>query len=161
MKRLDPRIVTALADKLDKEPSTIMKDVYLLAKSFPGCTKNAVAQIYAMQNHKTVFRLLDKDDRNSMPNISVEKSQVRVPEAQKKTRKKERIIEFLRLKSYESFKRDHVEEINRAYTYKCYTACFVLCRKVVENLVLDVMELRFPRNEGDNLSLYFDTSQRR
>jgi hypothetical protein len=161
MKMLDAQIVAELADKLGKEPATIKKNVYLLAKSFPGCTKNAVAQIYAMQHHKTVFRLLDKEDRNSMPNVSVEKSQVRVPEARKRSTKKEQIIQFLQLESDEFYKRDHVTEINRAYTYKCYTACFVLCRKVVENLILDVMELKFPRNVGANLLRYFDPGQRR
>ena len=161
MKKLDSRIVDELAQKLDKNPATVKKDIYLLVRKYPTATKNAVAQVYAEQNGKTVFRLLDKEDRNSMPNISVDKSQVRVAQAQKKPRRKERIIQFIQLRSYESFKRDHVEEINRAYTYKCYTACFVLCRKVVENLVLDVMELKFPRNEGDNLSLYFDTNQGR
>ena len=161
MKKLNPKIVAELADKLTKKPTTIKKDVYLLAKDFPTSTKNAVAQIYARKYHKTVFKMLDKEDRGSMPNVEVVKSSVQVKEARQKPRKKEQIIQFLQMKSYESFKRDHVEEINRTYTYRCYTACFVLCRKIIENLVLDVMELKFPRNEGDNLSLYFDTSQRR
>ena len=44
MKKLNPKIVAELAKKLNKEPSTIKKDVYLLAKDYATCTKNAVAQ---------------------------------------------------------------------------------------------------------------------
>src|SRR5439155_20429871 len=161
MEELNPRIVAELAKKLTKKSTTIKKDVYLLAKNFPTSTKNPVAQIYAMKHDKTVFKLLEQEDRKSMPNVEVVKPQIRISQTQKKPRKKERIVQFLRLESYGSFKRDHVEEINRAYTYRCYTACFVLCRKVVENLLLDAMELRFPRNKGENLALYFDTKQRR
>src|SRR5437879_11547245 len=111
MKKLDPRIVAELAQKLDKNPATIKKDIYLLVRKHPSATKNAVAQLYAEQNGRTVFRLLDKEDRGSMPNITVDKPHVRVVQTQKKPRRKEQIIQFLQLKSYESFKRDHVAEI--------------------------------------------------
>jgi len=161
MKKLNPKIVAELAKKLNKEPSTIKKDVYLLAKDYATCTKNAVAQLYARKYGKTVFPLLDKDDRASMPSVAVQKPQVLLQEAKKRQSKKQNIIQFLRLESEDSFKRDHVEEINKAYTHRIYTACFVLCRKVVEKLVLDVLEIKFPRNEGSNLLLYFDPSQGR
>jgi hypothetical protein len=161
MKKLNPRIVAQLARKLVKKPATIRKDIYLLASSHPSSTKNAVAQIYAMKHGKTVFRMLDKEDRQSMPSVTVERAPVRVQEARTRKVKTERIVQFLKLEADESYKRDHVAEINRAYTYHCYTACFVLCRKVIENLVLDVLEIRFPRNAGDNLVMYFDKNQGR
>src|SRR5205809_2278508 len=124
MKKLDSRIVDSLARKLDRKPATIKKDIYLLAPRFASSTKNAVAQIYAMRHNKTVFRLLDKEDRNSMPSLSVEKAQVHLSGAQRNKSRGERITKFLSLESDEFYKRDHVEEINRAYTYRCYTACF-------------------------------------
>lgn len=162
MKRLDPRIVSELAEKLEKQAVTVKKDIYLLAKSFPTATKNAVAQIYATKHGETVFRMLDKEDRQSMPYVTVDRAQVHVQEARRPRKaKKVRIIQFLRLETTESYKRDHVEEVNRAYTYGCYTACFVLCRKVVENMVLDVLEARFPRNVDSNLLIYFDPGQGR
>src|SRR5947208_3974451 len=99
MKKLNPKIVAELAKKLNKEPSTIKKDVYLLAKDYATCTKNAVAQLYARKYGKTVFPLLDKDDRASMPSVAVQKPQVLLQEAKKRQSKKQNIIQFLRLES--------------------------------------------------------------
>lgn len=161
MKRLDPRIVAALAKKLGKRPATVKKDVYLRAKNYPASTKNAVAQIYARENRATVYPMLDKEDRQSMPIVEYDRTPIRVREKDPRKVKKEKIVQFLRLEAEESYKRDHVAEINRAYSYRCYTACFLMCRKVVENLVLDVLELKFPRSVGDNLEIYFDKSQGR
>jgi hypothetical protein len=43
----------------------------------------------------------------------------------------------------------HVDEINRAYDAKCYTACFILCRKVLENLVFHrVIRPKFGKNKA-------------
>ncbi len=161
MKQLDPEIVSALSKKTGKKESTIKKDIYLLASSFPSSTKNAVAQQYARRHGATVFKYLDDEDRLSMPPVSERAPSVSsLPVARQRARK-EHILLFIRTTSKEFYKVDHVEEINRAYTYRCYTACFVLSRKVVENLVIDVLRTRFPPGPRGNLDLYFDASQSR
>lgn len=67
MKVLNPKIVKKLSKDLALSESTIKKNIYLLAKRYPQATKNALAQIYAQQNRKTVLRMLSKDDRETLP----------------------------------------------------------------------------------------------
>ncbi|RPI18642.1 MAG: hypothetical protein EHM58_04870 [Ignavibacteriae bacterium] len=47
------------------------------------------------------------------------------------------------------------EEINKCYRYNLPNACFFLSRKMVENLLYNVLEKQFP----NNVELYFDTSR--
>lgn len=67
MKTLNPKIVEKLSKDLVLSESTIKKNIYLLAKQYPRATKNALGQIYARQNKKTVLRMLDNEDRLSFP----------------------------------------------------------------------------------------------
>lgn len=67
MKILNPKIVEKLSKDLALSESTIKKNIYLLAKRYPRATRNALAQIYAQQNGKTVLRMLSKDDRQTLP----------------------------------------------------------------------------------------------
>ena len=75
--------------------------------------------------------------------------------------RKVRIIQLLKYKTTDPFRNGHIEEINRAYTYKCYTSVFILCRKVVENMIIDILRIKFPENNKQNKELYFDTAQSR
>lgn len=67
MKTLSPKIVKKLSKDLVLSESTIKKNIYLLAKRYPRATANALAQIYAQQNGKTVLRLMDNEDRQTLP----------------------------------------------------------------------------------------------
>jgi hypothetical protein len=67
MRTLSLKIVSKLSKDLGLSESTIKKNIYLLAKQYPHATKNALAQIYSLQNNKTIYRLLDKEDRSSLP----------------------------------------------------------------------------------------------
>lgn len=161
MRKLDSRIVKVLAEKTGRQGSTVKKDIYLLARKFSACTKNAVAQIYAMERGHSVLKLLDKEDRASMPNLSVEEPVTLKKKEGVQRRRKDRIVQFLCTRSTEFYKVDHIAEINRAYTYRCFTSCFVLCRKVVENLIVDVLRAKYPPNVAGNLELYFNSAQGR
>ena len=62
--------------------------------------------------------------------------------------------------SYQSedyFIKEHIEETNRAYHAKCYTAVFILTRKIIENLLIRILRKNFPRNP----SLFLNTSTNR
>ena len=107
MKILSPKIVKKLSKDLILSESTIKKNIYLLAKRYPGATKNALAQIYAQQKGKTVLRMLDNEDRQSLPSLSVAAPiRVKVPQVKlKKVKKEEKLstkqglIESLKLKA--------------------------------------------------------------
>lgn len=47
-------------------------------------------------------------------------------------------------------------EINLGYKLGLYSSVVVLCRKLVENLLIDILRKKYPRNKKGNLKLYFD-----
>lgn len=156
MQILKHEIVEYLAKILEKSERTVTKDIYLLTKQYPNCTKNAVAQIYALKHGKSIFRKLDKEDKGSLPNIELEKQKIKISEKMPRKREREKIIEFIRYPTNDRFRKAHIDEVNRAYTYKCYTSAFILCRKIIENLLTDIIRRKFPQNKIENIELYFD-----
>lgn len=59
------------------------------------------------------------------------------------------------------FIKGHIAEINRAYNARCYTSVFILTRKVIENLIIDILKKKFPEKTLANRELYFDTGRHR
>lgn len=53
------------------------------------------------------------------------------------------------------------DEINLGYKFGLYSSVTVLSRKLVENLLIDILKKRFPPNEEGNLELYYDTKRNR
>lgn len=52
-------------------------------------------------------------------------------------------------------------EINLGYKFGLYSSVTILSRKLVENLLIDILKKRFPPNEEGNLELYYDTKRNR
>jgi predicted transcriptional regulator len=157
MKHLDYRIVSKLSKKLGRTENTIKKDIYLLQKKYPRSTKNAVAQIYATAHKNTIYRMLDKEDKVSLPSIEVEKEKIIVKTKQIKTKKKDTRTIF-DYDTEDHFVKVHIEELNRAYYIgRCYTCVFILVRKIIENLIIDILHKKFPKDK----ELYFDISKGR
>jgi len=48
-----------------------------------------------------------------------------------------------------------VDEMNRAYESELYTSVMLLSRKLLENLVIDVLRIKYPPNISGNLEIYF------
>lgn len=159
MKMLSLKIVKDLAKKLKLAQKTVKKNIYLLQKSYPSLTKNALAQIYATKNGKTIFRKLDKEDKATLPSTEAvpEKIKIKVKNGNKKLS----IKKVLDYETTDHFKKGHIEELNKAYTVGCNTSVFILARKIVENLIIDILKKKYPENVKKNKELYFDTGQGR
>jgi len=161
MNKLNPDIVSTLSKKIGKQKSTVQKDIYSLRKSYPTCTINAVAQIYAQTYGSTVYRKLDKNDKQSLPNIQIEKQAITIKKKSSKPINKNKLVIFINYKTSDPLRKGHINEINRAYTYKCYTCVFILVRKIIENMLVDILRRKFPPSTKENKELYFDTNQNR
>lgn len=72
-----------------------------------------------------------------------------------------RIIEVISYDTDDHFISGHFSELNRAYTFGCYTSVFILARKIVENLIIDILKQYFPEKKKGNKELYFDTAKGR
>lgn len=158
MKRLNSAIVSYLAEKLNKSQSTVKKDISILKGNHGSCNSNAVAQIYAKQHGLSVLKKLDAEDRSFLPNLDI-KAPVVVQ--QKKRIQKEKILIFVDYDSKDYFIKEHIQEVNRAYTKNCYTCVNILVRKIIENLIIDILRTKYPPTSLSNKQLYFNTTRKR
>lgn len=157
--KLNPEIVDYLSKKLGKAPKTIEKDISLMKRKYGTCTSNAVSHLYATQYGFSVIGKLSKDDKATLPHIDLDKKKVKLEK--KDLKKKEVIIKVIEFDSTDYFIKGHISEVNRAYTKGCYTSVYVLTRKIIENLIIDILRNKYPPNTIANKQLYYDLSQRR
>lgn len=90
-------------------------------------------------------KLSSEDIKDSIERVQVEKE----------------IAPLIKYKTDDPFRKGHIDEINRAYTYECYTCVFILCRKVIENMIIDILRKKFPPKKKENKKLYFDIDKGR
>lgn len=65
--------------------------------------------------------------------------------------------DFISSKFDDVFYNDLKQEINKCCKLGLCTSGFILSRKIIENLVIDVLRLKFPANGMGNLELYYRT----
>ncbi len=158
MKKLNQEIVEKLANELNISERTVKKNIYNLVKDYSGLTKNAVAQIYARQNGKTVFRKLDNEDKATLPSMEVIPEKIKIKSIKTSKTKKQILFNY---ETDDYFKKEHIDELHRAYNNNCYTAVFILARKIIENLIIDILRKKYPEKKKENKELYFDINKRR
>jgi hypothetical protein len=156
---LSPEIIALLRTKTGKQEGTIRKDISLLRRKYGKLPINAVAQLYALQNRTSVLTKLNMTERESLPNIDIEKPARVVQKEPRRTKKK--VLEFVLYETEDPFVKAHITATNQAYTYGCFTAAFILCRKILENLLTDIVRRKYPQNKKENIELYFDTARGR
>lgn len=156
---LNPKILDILSKKTDLKLSTIRQNISKLKRSYPKCTLNAVAQIYASSLGHTVMQKLSKEDKDTIPHNEVINPKVKIEKKKKKL--KEKIIEIISYKTEDYFIIGHIKEINKAYTKGCYTSTHILARKIIENLILDILVKKYPPNSITNCDIYYDSPRRR
>lgn len=59
------------------------------------------------------------------------------------------------------FPKHLVHEINLTFLYGFYTSTMLLARKLIENLLIDLLKDKFPPNKQENKQLYYDESRGR
>ena len=85
----------------------------------------------------------------------------RVGNRKSTARAERKIMKVVDYDTNDHFKKGHIDELNRAYTFGCNTSVFILARKIVDNLVIDILKKKYPENVLKNKELYFDTAQGR
>jgi hypothetical protein len=159
MNHLNPVILELIISKTGKAKNTIRKNISLIRRKYPKCTINAAAYIYAMENKISIMQKLDKEDKSSLPNLEIENVPVVKAKGKRNIKK---IINFINYESTNYFILGHVNEVNKAYTSGCYTATFILIRKIIENLIIDILRNKFSeKSNKKNKELYYNISQQR
>lgn len=161
MPKLKPEILTCLSKKLGLSTNSVRQYISRERTNHPKATLNAAAQLFALSNKTTVLRMLNKEDRATLPsNIEMAKEKV-ILENKKRGTKEKKMQTLIDYKTTEHFKKGHIEELNKAYTFGCNTSVFILARKIVENLIIDILKKKYPEKVKINKELYFDTAQGR
>jgi hypothetical protein len=156
---LDYEILNQLHRLTGLTEGTIRKEISILRRRYASLPINTVAQIFAVQRGFSVVRKLTSVERAALPNLEIGKP-LRTKEVAKK-QKSRRIIKFVKYETTNTFIKGHVTETNKAYTSGCYTAAFILCRKIIENLLTDIIRRKYPSNKKENVEIYFDTRRGR
>ena len=161
MPKLKPEILTCLSKKLGLSKNSVRQYISRERTNHPKATLNAAAQLFALSNKTTVLRMLDKEDRATLPsNIEMAKEKV-ILKNKKRGTKEKKMQTLIAYETTEHFKKGHIEELNKAYTFGCNTSVFILARKIVENLIIDILKKKYPEKVKINKELYFDTAQGR
>lgn len=154
--KLNPKIMEKLKRRMKGVTDGVIRSRLSQIRAKHNVTLNAAAQIYAQSKGFSVMRYLKKEDTDSLRSIDI-KRVVITP----KTCKKEKILEIARFPTDDKLLGAHLDEINRAYTFKCYTSTFVLCRKVLENLIVSILRKKYPENKKEHKEKYWDLNRGR
>ena len=162
-KKLKLEILRRLIKKTENNEGTIRVGLSEIRREIPSITLNAAAQIYASRRGFNVMQMLDEGDRASIP-IASKIPALNITTIMKrsgKSRSRQPVI-ILNYQTSDSFGKKHIEEANRAYNYTCYTAAFILCRKIFENLIInEILIKKYPEKKKENRELYYNTDQKR
>lgn len=72
-----------------------------------------------------------------------------------------KLPKYLDIEFNEYFYNNLRDEINSTYKFGMFTSTMFLSRKLLENLVIDILRKKFPASTSGNLDLYFNSTQRR
>jgi len=158
--KLDPRILKRLIEKTKGRISehSIRPALSRIRKEYPFLTLNAAGEIFAEKYDFSVFKYLNDKDRESLRAVEMKKIEIPI----KKGRQTKKLIRIANYETDDRLLRAHLDEINKSYTHSCYTATFILCRKVLENLIIHhIMRKKYPRRTKEHRSKYFDFNRNR
>jgi len=157
---LDPKTLNWLNKRLKGKVSehTIRSAISRIARKNPSLTLNAAAEVFAQKHKESVRRFLSPEDRDTLGTLKTK--EISITPSRPRSRRK--IIEIAKYDTTDKLLKAHLEEINKTYTCGCYTATFILCRKVLENLIIHhVLKKKYPAKSQRHRQKYFDFDRSR
>lgn len=158
--KLDPRILKRLKEKTKGKMTehSIRNALSRIRRKHPSLTLNAAAEVFAKKRNFSIARWLSDKDRETLKTIVIEK--IKIPLT--KVRRRKQIIKIASYKTDDKMLKAHLDEINKTYTFGCYTATFILCRKVLENLLVHhILRKKYPENTRQHREKYWDFNRNR
>ena|SRR5437867_4846395 len=157
---LNPAILRYLAKKTNNKEKSVRNALSKLHQRYSSLTMNQVAQIFALQNDLSVRSKLSPEEKKSFPHLDIQKPTTIIKKTINNTKRRQ-VKQFIKYETNDSFIKAHIDEVNKCYTCGAYTAAFILCRKIIENMLTDIIRKKYPQNTLANVELYFDASKRR
>ena len=158
-KELDERILKKLSEKLSYGEQSIRNAISKI-KSDYGVTLNAAAKEYGERNNVKVDRWINGEDQKSWQTIQKNNQPpVIIKKTKTKTQNLKKVKEYIQYETKDRFVLGHIKEVNICCTNGAFTAAFILCRKIVENLIINEIILKKYPSKKDNIPIYFDTKK--
>ncbi|MCB2141231.1 hypothetical protein KQH27_00825 [bacterium] len=157
--KLDPRIYEILKEKTKSslKESSIRPSLSYIRQKYPFLTLNAAAEVFAKERGFNVTGYLTDEDRKTLTHL-----QFKPVQTIKTSNNKKKIETIVSYETKNKWLKSLMDEINRSYTFGCYTACFVLCRKLLENLLIhNIIRKKYPGNSLSERELYYDIHRKR
>jgi hypothetical protein len=153
--QLDPRILDLLKQKLKGKVSehTIQSAISRIRGRNPSLTLNAAAEVFASKYQTSVQKYFTERDRDTFKTLKIEKVSIRTS----KPISTHKLVEIAKYETDDNLLKAHLDEIRKTYTFGCYTATFILCRKVLENLIIHhILRKKYPTQSREDREKYFD-----
>ncbi len=132
--------------------------VYRIRRKYPSLTLNAASEVFAQKRGFSVSRYLTEKDRETLKTLTIQK--IKVPST--KIKQKKKIVKIASYDINDKFLQALIQEINRCYTSGCYTATFVMCRKMLENLLVNqILRKKYPLSSQQHRSKFWDFDRNR
>jgi len=125
----------------------------------PQLTPAAAAQVLAKRKNKSIMRFLNDEDKKTLATVGTMAISPVIVRPNVGKSGKHTPPPILVFPSADKFIERHIVEINGTYHANCCTATFILCRKVMENLIVQILKKKFPSVK--DRSLYEDPVNRR
>jgi len=154
--KLNPKIFYKFKKRFsDKTKNAISVKLSKLSRKY-NVTLNAAAEIWAKKEGFSVWGLLDDLDRESLKNKDFQT--IPIKKFPKSVKNEEMFVNY---SSQNKFLKAHITEINKCYNYGAPTACYILIRKVLENLVVEIIKKKFPNRTEEEKEIYLSLGKGR
>jgi hypothetical protein len=153
--QLAPRILELLKKKLSGKVSehTIQSAISRIRGKNPSLTLNAAAEVFASKYHVSVQKYFNERDRDTFKTLKIEKVSIKTS----RPSGRRAVVEIAKYDTNDKLLKAHLDEINKTYTFGCCTATFILCRKVLENLIIHhILRKKYPTKSQQHREKYFD-----
>ena len=160
-KQLDDKILNHLIKKLPKLNPQSIENAISGIKLKHGVTQNAAAKEYAKRNKIKVDRWIKEKDLESWRTIPKDNIQTKTIVKKIQNQKPKTVKEYINYDTKDRFVLGHIKEVNICCTHGAFTAAFILCRKIIENLIIDDVILKKYPSKKDNIPIYYNTKKNR
>lgn len=154
MGKLKPKTLSKLKRIFPQKSENTLRARISQISSKYGFTLGAAAEILARQEKKTVWGTLNPEDRKCFRGKEIKIIKIK---EHRRNNKKETLIFY---NTTDKLLDTHIKEINNCYNAHCYTASFILIRKVLENLIIGMIKFKFPSKSKQDKEIYLDPSNR-
>jgi len=150
--KLNPKILSKLLEMYPERNKGSIQARLSQISSDKGITLGAAAQIMAKQKKRNLWSLLSDEDKEGLSGNKIKVIEVK----NNNSKSKKKIIIFIKYETDNKFLKEHLDEVNRCYTFHCYTAAFILIRKIIENLITEIIKKKFPGKDKVDKELYLN-----